>query len=74
MVRSLATQETLRESGLKRPALEVVDVMKQDLGATEKKITTLVKAMVQAEDNAARLAHSAGLERGSGPVSAGLPR
>ena len=41
MVRSLATQEMLRESGLKRlafrPFQEVVDVMKQDLGTTKKK-------------------------------------
>ena len=65
MVRSLATQETLRESGLKRPTFqpfqEVVDVMKQDPGAT-KKIITLVKAKVQAAENAAQLAHSARLE------------
>ena len=40
MVRSRATKETLRESGLKRLAIwpfqEVVDVMKQDSGATKK--------------------------------------
>ena len=66
MVRSIATQEMLREAGLKRPVFrpfqEVVDVMKQDPGATKKKLTTLVKAKVQATDNAARLAHSVVLE------------
>ena len=64
-VRSIATQETLREAAQRRPAYrpfqEVVDVMKEDPGATKKKITTQVKAKVQAADNAARLAHSAGL-------------
>ena len=66
MVRSRATKETLKESVLKRLAFwqfqEVVDVMKQDPGATKKEVITLVKAKVQAADNAARLSHSAGLE------------
>ena len=62
-MRSIATQETLREAAQRRPVYrpEVVDVMKEDPGATKKKITTQVKAKVQAADNAARLAHSAGL-------------
>ena len=68
MVRSIATQETPRKAELKRPAFrsfqEMVDVMKQDpaAGATKKKLTTLVKVKVQAADNAARVAHSVGLE------------
>ena len=36
--------------------------MKQDPGTTKKKLTTLVKAKVQVEDNAAQPAHSVGLE------------
>ena len=63
-MRSIATQETLREAAQRRPAYrpfqEVANMMKEDPGAT-KKITTQVKAKVQAADNAARLAHSAGL-------------
>ena len=65
VVRSIATQEILKEAKLKRPAFrpfqEVVDVMKDDPGATRKRITTQVKAKVQVADNKARLAHSAGL-------------
>ena len=65
VVRSIATLKTLKEAKLKRPAFrpfqEVVDVMKDDPGATRKRITTQVKAKVQAADNEARLAHSAGL-------------
>ena len=45
-----------------RPFQEVVDVMKEDPGATRKKITTHVKAKVQAADNEARLTHCAGLK------------
>ena len=66
VVRSIATQETLREAKLQRPAFrpfqEVVNVMKEDPGATRKKITTHVKAKVQAADNEARLTHCAGLK------------
>jgi hypothetical protein len=65
MVRSIATQETLREAGMRRPAFhpfqEVVNVMRDDPGATKKKLTTQVKAKVQEADNAVRLAHSASL-------------
>ena len=65
VVRSIATQETLKEAKLKRPVFrpfqEVVEAMKDDPGATRKRITTQVKAKVQAADNEARLAHGAGL-------------
>ena len=64
-MRSIATQETLKEAKLKRPAFhpfqEVVEAMKDDPGATRKRITIQVKAKVQAADNEARLAHGAGL-------------
>ena len=50
---------------MRRPAFhpfqEVVNVMRDDPGATKKKLTTQVKAKVQEADNAARLAHSASL-------------
>ena len=76
VVRFIATQETLKEAKLKRPAFrpfqEVVEVMKDDPGATRKRITTQVKAKVQAADNEARLAHSAGLSV-QGQTCTGLP-
>ena len=65
VVRSFATQETLRESNLQRPVFrpfqEVVSVMKEDPGASKKNITSRVKAKIQTEDNKARHAHTVSL-------------
>ena len=64
-VRAIATQITLRESQLQcalfRPYQEVVGVMKEDPGAPRKKVVSHVKAKIQAEDTASRLAHTTSL-------------
>ena len=61
-IRAIATQDTLHESQLQRPSFrphqEVVNVIKEDPGASEKKVISRVKAKIQAEDTAARLDHT----------------
>ena len=61
-VRAIATQDTLHEAKLQRvlfrPHQEVVEVMKEDPGASRKHVVSRVKARIQAEDTAARLAHT----------------
>ena len=64
-VRAIATQVTLRESQLQRvsfrPHQVVVGVMEEDPGAPKKKVLSRVKAKIQAEDTASRLAHTSSL-------------
>ena len=64
-VRAIATQVTLHESNLQRtlfrPHQEVVEVMKEDPGASRKHVVSRVKARIQAEDTAAQLAHTTSL-------------
>ena len=61
-VRAIATQDTLHEAKLQRvlfrPHQVVVEVMKEDPGASRKRVVSQVKARIQAEDTAARLAHT----------------
>ena len=65
-IRAIATQDTLHESQLQRPSFrphqEVVNVMKEDPGASKKKVISQVKAKIQAEDTAARLDHTTSLQ------------
>ena len=64
-VRAIATQDTLHEAKLQRvlfrPHQEVVEAMKEDPGASRKRVVSRVKARIQAEDTAARLAHTTSL-------------
>ena len=64
-VRAIATQNTLHESQLQRalfrPHQEVVGVMKEDPSAPKKRVIARVKAAIQSEDTAARLAHTTSL-------------
>ena len=64
-VRAIATQVTLRESQLQRvsfrPHQVVVGVMEEDPGAPKKKVLSRVKAKIQAEDTASKLAHTSSL-------------
>ena len=64
-IRAIATQDTLHESQLQRPSFhphqEVVNVMKEDPGAS-KKVISRVKAKIPAEDTAARLDHTTSLQ------------
>ena len=59
---AIASQDTLHEAKLQRvlfrPHPEVVEVMKEDPGASRKHVISRVKARIQAEDTAARLAHT----------------
>ena len=61
-VRAIATQDTLHEAKLQRvlfqPHQEVVEVMKEDPGASRKHVVSRVKARIQDEDTAARLAYT----------------
>ena len=65
-IRAIATQDTLHESQLQRPSFhphqEVVNVMKEDPGASKKKVISPVKAKIQAEDTAARRDHTTSLQ------------
>ena len=53
-VQAIATQDTLREANLRRalfrPHQEVVEVMREDPGASRKCVVSRVKAKIQAED------------------------
>ena len=64
-VQAIATQDTLHEAKLQRvlfrPHQEVVEAMKEDPGASRKRVVSRVKARIQAEDTAARLAHTTSL-------------
>jgi hypothetical protein len=64
-VRAIATQDTLHESMLQRasfrPHQRVVEVMKEDPGASKKQVIARVKSTVQTEDTADRLAHTTSL-------------
>ena len=64
-VHATATQATLRETQLQRasfqPHQEVVGVMEGDPGAPRKRVVSHVKAKIQAEDTASRLAHTTSL-------------
>ena len=64
-IRAIATQETLHEAKLQRvlfrPHQEVVEVMKEDPSTSRKRVVSQVKARIQAEDMAARPAHTTSL-------------
>ena len=59
---AIATQDTFHEAKLQRvlfrPHQVVVEVMKEDPVASRKHVVSRVKARIQAEDTAARLAHT----------------
>ena len=61
----IATQATFRESQLQhasfQPHQEVVGVVEGDPGASRKRVVPHVKAKIQAEDAASRLAHTTSL-------------
>ena len=64
-IRAIASQDTQREVNLQRslfrPHQEVVEVMKENPGASKKTVLSRVKTKIQAEDTAARLAHTSSL-------------
>ena len=65
VVRSIATEETKKESKLEqsvfRPFAKVVEVLKEDPGITKREMTDQAKKKVEAMDNEARLSHCTSL-------------
>jgi potassium voltage-gated channel Eag-related subfamily H protein 8 len=73
VVRAIAGQETRKEASQQRPTFKpyqiVVKVMKEDPGASARKVRNQAKSTVEEEETVARLSHSTSLVRQNQPLS-----